>query len=186
MTLPLVALLLLAVAIASFSWRYLKARDDDCADEARLGLAGRRLVSVQQICRQAAAKLDVHVVYLERTGDGMKPVAGVPWPVHLEIIDTMAIDACMKTGEPAGIGSSQHGASDWLFVPLRRNGSTVAVAGVAGPYCRRRLEPEESGIRSLRRNFERFLAEHPDESERIAADLPGRLGMRSNGQADAA
>ena len=187
MTLPIVAVVVSALTVAFFIWRYFKDRTGRSIPTWHgLALPGAGCISAQQICRQAAAKLELNVVYLEPSEQGMEPVAGVPWPAHLEILDTMAIDACLRTGEPAGIGSGQHGASDWLFIPLRRNGRTVAVAGVAGPYCRRRLDPDESGVRSLRRNFERFLAEQPEESEPPAAARPDRLNKRGKGRVDAA
>ncbi|WP_338503069.1 hypothetical protein V6R86_06680 [Sphingomonas kaistensis] len=176
MTLPIVALVVAASAVAVFLWRASKSKSPEVIDAARLGLAGRPLISPQQICQQAAARLGLNVVYIEQGEKGAVPVAGVPWPAHLEVIDIMAIDACLESGEPAGIGSGQHGASDWLFLPLRKDGRTLAVAGVAGPFCRRRLDPGESGMLSLRRNFERYLAERPPGSVTDASPMPLQAG----------
>lgn len=171
MTLPIIALVVAASTVAVLLWRASKPKSPEVIKGARLGLAGRPLISPQQICQQAAARLKLNVVYLEQGEKGAVPVAGVPWPAHLEVIDIMAIDACLESGEPAGIGSGQHGASDWLFLPLHKDGRTVAVAGVAGPFCRRRLDPDESGMRSLRRNFERYLAERPPGSATDASPM---------------
>ena len=176
MTLPIVALVVAASAVAVFLWQTFKTKSPEASTGARLGLTGRPLISPQHICQQAAARLKLNVVYLEQGEKGAVPVAGVPWPAHLEVIDVMAIDACLESGEPAGIGSGQHGASDWLVLPVRKDGQSVAVAGVAGPFCRRRLHPDESGMRSLRRNFERYLAERPPGSVTDASPMPLQAG----------
>lgn len=173
MSLPAIALTVSAFAVAVMIWRYFAAKPDDRSDEGRLGLRGHRLVSAEQICRQAAARLKLDVIYLERVDATLHPIAGVPWPAHLEILDTMAAEACLDSGEPAGIGSGQHGGSDWLFIPLQRSGQTVATVGVAGPHCRRRFDSDDAGILSLRRNFERYLTERSVNSEQdLAATLP--------------
>jgi hypothetical protein len=122
-----------------------------------LGLKGTRLTSAQDICERARAKLELSVVFVETSDAGDTASAGAPWPVRFEILDKLAIRACFDRGEPAGIGSGQHGASDWLFLPVQRNGQTVAVTGVAGPYCRRRIDPAGPAMRSLRTAFEHYL-----------------------------
>lgn len=173
MSLPVIALTISALALAVITWRHFAARTGDRSDQGRLGLRGHRLVSAEQICRQAAARLKLDVIYLERVNGTVRPVAGVPWPAHLEILDTMAAEACLDSGEPAGIGSGQHGASDWLYIPLHKDGQTVAAVGVAGPHCRRRFDSDDSGILSLQRNFERYLAERSTEPEQeVAAPRP--------------
>lgn len=184
MSLPVVAITISAFAIAVITWRYLAARTDEVSDGGRLGLRGRRLVSAEQICRQAAARLKLDVIYLERGNGTPRPVAGVPWPAHLEILDTIAAEACLDSGEPAGIGSGQYGASDWLFIPLRKNGQTVAAVAVAGPHCRRRFDSDDPGILSLRRNFERYLAEQSMAPDQGAPAVPPHPIIE--GQADAA
>lgn len=186
MTILIVAIAPLALLSAYVTWRYLENRTNGTAGSERLGLGGRRLTSVQQICEEAASRLELSVVYAEPTESGVQPVAGSPWPVRFDILDTIAAGACLRSGEPAGIGSGQHAASDWLFIPLRRNGQVIAVAGVAGPFCRRRLDPDEPGIQSLRRNFERYLAEHPPVAVLAPAATPPRLRAVEKGHADAA
>lgn len=159
MSLPIVVIAISAFAIAFATWRSMARRSGKNVDAARLGLSGRPLLSAEQICRRAATRLKLDVLYLERSQGTVHPVAGVPWPAHLEILDIMAAEACLDSEEPSGIGSGQHGASDWLFIPLKKDGRTVAALGVAGPHCRRRFESDDAGIKSLRTNFERLLAE---------------------------
>nr|WP_314444016.1 hypothetical protein [uncultured Sphingomonas sp.] len=177
---PVIAIALSTLAIAVLAWRFLRGPTAEGPGEGRLGLRSRRLVSAEQICRQAATRLKLDVVYVERTEGTIRPFAGVPWPVHFEFLDTMAVEACLDSGEPAGIGSGQHGASDWLFIPLRKNSRTVAAVGVAGPHCRRRFETEDPGIVSLRQNFERYLV----EKEAMPKAMPPHAV--ASGHADAA
>ena len=163
----LVLVAVFAVIITGAWWTMRRQPSTDGTEIRKRDLKSIRGSTPQQICERAAAVGNLHVVLVEESGPTLRTVAGAPWMARFDILDELAIRDCLKTGEPTGMGAGHHGASDWTFVPVQRQGSTVAVVGLAGLHCRRRLQTDEPLTLAIQQAFTRCLAK-PSQPSPVA------------------
>lgn len=167
----------LTILLGFAAWQWKRQQPAQVRRRRWRAIDGTKADSMQEVCEQVASADRLHVIVVEQTGPRLRTVAGAPWLTQFGILDEIAIRACMQSGEPTGLGAKSHGASDWLFVPIKSRGKVVAVAGVAGAYCRRRLLPEEPLMRSVRTAFETFVERHDRAETRRAASQLGPVRM---------
>lgn len=109
----------------------------------RLSAIANLDVLLHATANQVGAMLRSKIVILMPEAGRLVPRAGHPSQGQLGEADLAAATWAWHNDRPAGHGADMLGGGEWLFLPLRTPGGSVAVLGVARDAPRSLLTPDE-------------------------------------------